>query len=520
MASYVPSQEVASSAAASSPKANSQSTNQKEPALNSDAVGTSINEATPAGEEEGADSGVEEPSDKFLTECETVEEVLDALSDGFNKHQDNLSKFDFKPNVDFCSEEILTSSQLFKSVGQKAFNAGFRRAKEDAAELRMKRRMLNMEQEKKARDVAVENAAERAEEGPENGYTGEEGDVPGLVQVIATPAPVQQIPVLAQNHNPIYHPFGAVPGLYLGTGSPYANQADSDQTDSNQSDAAPSMPTRAARPAPRKAKTKSTNTKRTNKVAISRAFSTNSRNESHDSRAARLWFLKKGLISPAPISHKSTRPGAKNRSYASKAGGDWGTPRPLKVTKADSRILRKHVKYTTQGYVKPVPKEFYSLPLTHREARRYEQMPSSNGWKYVLERGDVSEEDPMIDGRLLKFELNQFRAIRRGKQLRRARLAAGEDQDDESSLSDDDSKYDSDRATCGWNLVQRKVRYEAKAKDMGKGRATSEEMKEAGWEDEYQYDDADNEGYDAAEEDVNAEESQPREESPEESEEE
>lgn len=88
MASYVPSQEVASSAAASSLKANSQSTNQNEPALNSDAVGTSINEATPAGEEEGADSGVEEPSDKFLTECETVEEVLDALSDGFSKHQD------------------------------------------------------------------------------------------------------------------------------------------------------------------------------------------------------------------------------------------------------------------------------------------------------------------------------------------------------------------------------------------------------------------------------------------------
>lgn len=116
-----------------------------------------------------------------------------------------------------------------------------------------------------------------------------------------------------------------------------------------------------------------------------------------------------------------------------------GTPRPDKVTKADFQTLRKHGKYHCKAYNKLGPNNTYDLPLTVREALRYEKISSANGWTFKLERGDLPEEDPLIDGRLMKFELGIFRRIRRGEKARRTRLAAGENQD-ESDFSDDDTQ--------------------------------------------------------------------------------
>ncbi|KAH7317323.1 hypothetical protein BKA65DRAFT_557529 [Rhexocercosporidium sp. MPI-PUGE-AT-0058] len=502
MSSYAPSQEVASTAAATDLEANSQSANKAEPAPNSDVAGVSntgkANTAA-AGEEEGPAPQAKEPSEKFLTECETVEEVLDALSDGFNKHQDNLSKFDFKPNVDFRSEEILTSAQLFESVGQKAFNAGFRRAKEDAAELRLKRRMLDLEQEKKAREAAIEEAARRSEEELENGYTDEERSSrrpakkrrQGLVQASAAPAPVQQIAVLAQVHDPVYHAFGAVPGLYLGTGPPNVN-ATVDASDNNSvlsRDNSPSPPKKAvkrAKPAKKSASMQSS--KKTPKA------------KSHE----------KALVG---------RSREKQRTAASKSRNDWGIPRPY-ISKADFFALRRHAKLTTKAFEKLGPNDINNVKLTHREAIRFSN--ASDTWTYVKEVGVDAAENKTIDDHLYNWELVTRRKIRRKLKLRVQRQQAGDFHDSDSSISDDEGQYgsdiDRDEVLDSSELIvdddeEEEEEEQVRRTNKGKGRAVLREEEDS--------DDEENE--DKYEDDAAAEESQQasqdREESPEESEE-
>lgn len=125
--------------------------------------------------------------------------------------------------------------------------------------------------------------------------------------------------------------------------------------------------------------------------------------------------------------------------------------------------LRKHFKYTTTMFDgKNDTKAVNNVTITHREALRFNAFLGPRDTKYSLERGDVSEEDPIIDGHLIKFEMERFQKIRRGKRARRQRLARGEDQDDESDLSSDDSQYGDDKATCGWDLEERMDYYLAK----------------------------------------------------------
>ncbi|KAG4438423.1 hypothetical protein IFR05_006076 [Cadophora sp. M221] len=424
MSSFAPYQEVASTTAspvaspAASPElqTNSQSPSMTESALNSDSAGVSNNgdastapmdEESPAGEEEVLAQQVKEPSDKFLTECETVEEVLDALSDGFNKHQDDLRNFDFKPIIDFRSEEIVTAAQLFACVGQKAFNAGFRRAKEDAADLRMQRRILNLEEKRKA---AVEEAARRwAEEEAEDGHADEKADLAGGDDQ-AQPTSLHQIAIQAQSHNPVYHAFGASPGLYIGTDPPVSNQADSDQADDDQqSDNGPSAPKRVSKPARKPA---SRQTRKKTSKAKSR--------------------IEKGLVGQSRQNQ---------RTAASKSRNDWGIPRPH-ISKADFFALRRHARLTTKAFDKLGPNDINNVKLTHREAIRYSN--ASDTWTYVKEVGVNASENKIIDDHLCNWELVTRRKIRRKLKLRVQGQRRGDFHDSDSSISDDEGQYGSD----------------------------------------------------------------------------
>ncbi|PVH78030.1 hypothetical protein DL98DRAFT_573432 [Cadophora sp. DSE1049] len=291
--------------------------------------------------------------------------------------------------------------------------------------------------------------------------------------------------------NSCYHPFGASRGLYIGM-RPTVPESDEDLPVAHygpmDNGGGPSRPS-ATRPSRKRSFTEEDGEPSQPVKKARKTHAVNSGNgyqgPQRPSGAAQRWFLELGKIKPAPLNLKrlSNRPGAKNRSIFSKRRGDWGTPRPRKVSKADFLSLRKHGKYTTKAYDTLALDGTYSLPLTNREALRYEQMPGSNDWKYELERGDISEEDPIIDGKLILFERKLFRDIRRGKKARRERLAMGEDQDSESSLSDDDSQYGDGKATCGWDLEERMEYYLAK-----------QAAKEAGVEDEYDGSDEEDDG--------------------------
>ncbi|KAK0110947.1 hypothetical protein ONS96_002532 [Cadophora gregata f. sp. sojae] len=258
--------------------------------------------------------------------------------------------------------------------------------------------------------------------------------------------------------NSLYHPFGKVDGLYIGIAPQTAVDLDSDDDLWWRTPFTSIM----EKPSSKRSRDEDEDeqpqpAKKVQKTAVytGRRLTT-----------AQKWFLEKGKIKPGRVTVDRLRPGAKGRTFEQKMRGDWGTPKAT-LTMAQLNTIRKHAKYTMNQY--HGKKTFPQTSMTHREALNFNQFLRHTTSKYALERGDVWEEDPIIDGHLIKYELGKFRQIREGKQARRNRLAAGEDQDSESDLSDDDSKYDDDKATCGWNLEERMERYLAKkrAKEAG-----------------------------------------------------
>ncbi|KAL2068535.1 hypothetical protein VTL71DRAFT_14872 [Oculimacula yallundae] len=512
------------------------------------------------------------------------EEILQGMVEGFHKYQEKIQDLDYKPKIDFDAIEINTIAELYDHIGQRSYNAGYKQAMKDAAELQ---RLMALRAGRRAEEMSgwegiegwkevqmeVEEDHQVTDDEEDEEQADDEGEsqsvVPGKeieeelvdgdqewdneedLYSADTPPPKRKadffdnasireqmikyqaskktklnsgLASVANNFIPEvrpevrperdevglpYHEFGPVEGLYgtrladsdapipvpiatvpttvrkLTRKKPASRRLD----DSDSEEEEQSVPAKKARPDRAVTKTKK-----------SRLFLSSNQNEDPQAKDARMWFLDQAKAMPLdtlPIGPQ--RAGAKGRKYGSKKRGDWGTPRPRAVSKAQFQAVRKHGKYTTNAYINKGPSDTYSLPLTHREARRYENMPISNGYTHFFERGDYSEEDPLIDGRLIKFELGHFQAIREGKILRRERLAAGENQDDESSLSDDDSQYDSDRATCGWDLVQLKAIYDAKAKaralakGKGKGKAVDEYNDGSAEEDEVNDGDADDE---------------------------
>ena len=273
--------------------------------------------------------------------------------------------------------------------------------------------------------------------------------------------------------NSSYHPFGACDGLYIGM-PPRDLESDSENDlawnysetlDHGERESRPPAAQKSrkrsfveedghpSQPAKKVRKTKNGNAGKARQSA-SRPLS-----------AAQKWFLEQAKIEPPAVKVKTRRPGAKGRTPYMKTRNDWGTPK-RSVTKREFDAIRKHGKYLTSLFNTT---NVAILPMTYREALHLESLSEPGGWRYELERGDVSEEDPIIDGRMIKFELMQFQRTRRGKQARRERLARGENQDTESDLSDDDSQYGDDKATCGWDLEERMEYYLAKnaARDAG-----------------------------------------------------
>ncbi|KAH7408907.1 hypothetical protein BKA64DRAFT_773346 [Cadophora sp. MPI-SDFR-AT-0126] len=284
-----------------------------------------------------------------------------------------------------------------------------------------------------------------------------------------------------------YHPFSASPGLYIGmrpTDLDSDNDLPIDNSSPEDSDKGPSRPRAAATPQSHKRSFLEEVGEPSQPAKKARKTHATKSNNSYQGpqrqlSVAQKWFLEQSKIKPGPVNVSKLRRGAKGRTLAQKQRGDWGTPKNT-ITKAQMNTIRKHSKYTTKVYLdKDV---VTNMAMTHREAIHFEKLVGSKSSKYILERGDVSEEDPIIDGHLIKFELTQFQRIRKGKQARRERLTAGEDQDSESSLSDDDSQYGDDKATCGWDLQERMEYYLA-----------GQEAKKAGVEEDYDGSDEDEE---------------------------
>jgi len=270
--------------------------------------------------------------------------------------------------------------------------------------------------------------------------------------------------------NACYHPFGACEGLYLGVPPSNIESDSEDDLAWNYSETLDHGAGEFRPPVAQKSRKRSFAAEEGESIRPAkkshRALAGNSgkrdRSPQRPLSDAQKWFLEQGKIKPGPVSVKKLRAGSVGRSYGQKRRGDWGNPKDS-ITKAQMYRLRKHFKHTTTMFDgKNDTKAVNNVTITHREALRFNAFLGPRDTKYSLERGDVSEEDPIIDGHLIKFEMERFQKIRRGKRARRQRLARGEDQDDESDLSSDDSQYGDDKATCGWDLEERMDYYLAK----------------------------------------------------------